>query len=565
MAMELRPYQEDILTKMATALRGGERGTGRGVITRPAVAAATGAGKTVMFSHLLTDPRWTSRRITDGRRLVLVHRDELARQAAGTIRAAAPHTGDRVGIVRAEVDEHDADIVIASVQTIARRARRDRIRDVTMMIVDEAHHAAAPTWREALAHYGAWEGVPTSGWSATLSRSDDKALGDIWQEVVAQFSIMDGIRSGSLVDVRGVRVHVSDLDTSSVARSRGDVQAGQLSDALMDADAPAEVAAAYAEHAMTPAGAPRPGAVFAPTVASAEATAQALTDIGIQAEMISGATPLEERAEIYERYRTGRTRVLCNAMVLTEGWDAPWAEVAVIMRATQSKALYVQMVGRVLRPWPGKHQALVLDVVGVGADHGLATIVDLHPATREEGHLDPDAIDGMTLGEIDDSLDDLFGPDEMAGLDGGALSGQVRGELISRTFDPFANSRAVWLTTPKGTMFIPSGEWILFAWPVGEGLFTLGRIRNLPRKTKATVIDGYSDLPIDPALRHLEALALRNDPSLSRKNASWRKSGAASEKQLQFARSIKAPLASGMGKAEVSDAISVRIAELALD
>ena len=567
--LPLRDYQVEILSAVRRALLGEQRGTGSGPVNRPAVAAATGGGKTVMFSHLLTDPQWTPSVDRRSRRLVLVHRDELAQQARKTILAADPGLASDggIGIVKAEQNEVDAHVCIASVQTLASPGRAEAIRDVGMVICDEAHHASAPTWRGALAQFGAWNGVPTIGWSATLARADDQHLGDIWQEVVAQWTIIDGVKSGNLVDVRGLRIQVSDLDTAKIRRSHGDLQAGQLSEALHDAEAPEQVAKAYAEHGMREDGTPRPAVVFAPSVETAQATAQALTAAGFPAELVCGDTPLDERAGIYERFRRGETVALANAMVLTEGWDAPWCEVAIIMRATRSTPLYTQMIGRILRPWPGKTDALVLDVVGASEDNELATLADLSKTVK------------VVKGEIDEgtSLLDAFtaAEEQLYGVEQGPFSGAMlaaarRGdtdtEVHATAFDLLSKSKALWMSTPKGTMFIPSGDWILFAWPAGGGTFTLGRIANRPVRSKAIKLDGYENLPLDYALQHLERLALENDRTLSSKKAAWRQSSTpATMAQIGYAGRIGVQVKPGMTKAELSDAISVRIAEIALD
>jgi superfamily II DNA or RNA helicase len=551
--IKLRSYQRHILEQVRRSLLGMPRASGEDRLDRPAVAAATGSGKTVMFSHLVLDDHWTEGRVSpQGRRLILVHRDELVNQARGTLLGVDPAARDRIGIVKAERDEHDAEIVIASVDTLRSEERRRRITDVGLIIADEAHHAVAPTWRTALGHYGAWEGTPAVGWSATLSRADGGKLGDIWQEVVAKYSIIDGIRAGSLVDAEGLRVHVQAYDTSLIKVSRGDLGTGATGGALHDADAPAAVARAYSEHARREDGTPRPGVVFTPTVAIAQETADALTDIGIPAEMLSGSTPTDERAEIYERYRLGRTVVLCNAMVLTEGWDAPWAEVAVIMRVTRSASLYTQMVGRVLRPWPGKEKALVIDVVGATNDNRLATLVDLAITTKvdEDVRERLNTDEGVSLSGIADTLDDSPVRD---------------GEIKTTSVDLFQASRAMWLTTDGGTMFVPSGNWILFLWPTGEGTYSLGRIANIPRRTRARQIPEYADLPLEFALQHLEELAIRNDPTVSNKSSPWRRNPTVSPEQRKYASSLGIELPADATRASASDAISVRVASLALD
>lgn len=554
--LPLRSYQEWILERVRGALSGAPRGTGAGPVNRVAVAAATGAGKTVMFSHLLTDSRWTPDVDPAARRLIIVHRDELVQQARKTLYDVDPglRRDGGIGVVKADQDDHGAHIVIGSVQTLANPARRQRVRDVGLLVVDEAHHAVAETWRDVLGHYGAWEGVPTIGWSATLDRADDGCLGDIWEEVPAEWTIEDGVRCGALLRPEGLQIELAQLDTSRLPTTAGELRAGALGAALEKADAPTEVAKAYDEYARTAAGGIRPGVVFAPSVSVAELTAEALNERGIPAEVIQGNTPVAERGEIYERFRTGRTKVLSNCMVLTEGWDAPWAEVAVIMRATRSNPLYIQMVGRILRPWAGKGGALVLDVVGATADNKLMTLVNLQRTITDKESDDP--LPG------DDERDDGPGLSE----DGPIARDPRLYEMRAREIALMEQSKALWLRTPKGVMFVPAGDTIFFAWPTGPGTFSLGAVRSVPCRTKPEMFGDLTDLPLEYAVAHLERIAIDYDPTVARRNASWRglRGGLVTEKQQAYARGLGLDIPNGTLKGDASDMISIRIAERAL-
>src|SRR5436190_21331894 len=165
--LPLRDYQRAAID----ALHAGWQAGG----TRLAVLLPTGAGKTVVFSHLAAEQH--ARGI---RTLVLAHRDELIQQAAGKIRAVAPHL--RVGVVKAERDEHrDVDVVVASIQTLAGTKRREAIRDIGLVVVDEAHHAAAPTYMETLQHFGCFDRTPAAGFTATMKR-ENGGLAEVWEE-----------------------------------------------------------------------------------------------------------------------------------------------------------------------------------------------------------------------------------------------------------------------------------------------------------------------------------------------------------------------------------------------
>lgn len=367
-AVTLRPYQEEALDAIAEA-------RGRGV-RRMLVALPTGAGKTIVFSELI-------RRRDGGRALVLAHRDELLDQAGKKIRSASP--GVAVGMVKAERDEHDRQVVVASVQTLSRPARLARLTmDFSIVVVDEAHHAPAESYRRVLAAVGAFDpaGPLVLGVTATAERGDGVALGSVFEEVVYSRSMLSLIREGFLTDLRGIRIGL-DADFSKVRVSHGDLVDADVADALMAADAPSTIAAAYRQHA----GARR-GLVFLPTVAVAHAMAAALLDVGITAEAVDGTTPDAERKAILGRLRSGATQVVANCAVLTEGFDESSLGCIVVARPTRSKPLWIQMVGRGARLHPGKSDCLVLDVVGVAARHdlvSLATLAGVDPEALERG------------------------------------------------------------------------------------------------------------------------------------------------------------------------------------
>lgn len=355
-----RPYQVDAIKALAD-------GWAEGTNNRLAVVLPTGAGKTVVFANLISE---SLAQLNGARALVIAHREELIQQAADKIRTVCPQL--RVGIVKAGRDEHqDADVIVASIQTLAVERRRNAIRDIGMVIVDECHHAAAPSYMTVLEHFGAWRGVPTAGFTATMTRTDG-GLAEVWQDVVFTLDILEMIEDGYLCDVRGKRVIVEGLDLDTVKTRAGDLQDGQLGQALDDSGAAKVVAEAYRQHA-----ADRPGVVFTPTVDTAQSMAEAFTAAGIPAAAVWGDMPKDDRAATLDQYKAGAVQVLTNCMVLTEGFDAPWTSCVVIARPTKSAGLYCQMAGRGLRLFEGKKDALILDVMGASTRHKLASIVDL--------------------------------------------------------------------------------------------------------------------------------------------------------------------------------------------
>jgi ATP-dependent helicase IRC3 len=356
MRFDVRPYQQEAIDAIAAAEARG--------IRRPLLALPTGTGKTVVFAHLI--------RQRGGRSLVLVHRDELLWQAAEKLQVIAPAL--ELGMVKAARDEVDAPCVLASVQTISRETRLARLpRGFQTVIVDEAHHGVAETYRRVLAAMGSFEanGPLTLGVTATPMRGDQVGLNAVFQEIVYQQSILEMILAGYLADLRGVQVGLQ-VDFRRLHTRAGDFIESELDDLLLEADAPEHICTAYREHAQG-----RKALLFTPTVSLAMRMAAALRADGVAAEMLCGETPLGERRAILQRLRSGETRVVCNCAVLTEGFDEPSVDSIIIMRPTKSPTLYTQMIGRGTRLFPGKDDCLVLDLVGATSRHDLMNVASL--------------------------------------------------------------------------------------------------------------------------------------------------------------------------------------------
>jgi superfamily II DNA or RNA helicase len=438
--LKLRDYQSATIRALHTRWDAGDR--------RVAAVLPTGAGKTVVFSHLVADfvARNPGKRV-----LILAHTDELVSQAVKKLRDVAPHL--RVGVVKASRNDVRAQVIVASVQSLRSEKRRRQIRNVGLVIVDECHHAVATTYRKILEHYGCFldqdpvagrlgiDPTLVAGFTATLARGDKLSLADVWQSVAYRKDIAFMIRAGYLLDLTGRRVEVDDLDLKNVKRSGGDYQAASLGEAMTASLAPEIVARAYLEHASD-----RSGVLFAPTVSAAQAFAGALDDLGVKTEVVHGGMPVTERRAIIARFEAGVTQVISNCMVLTEGFDSPRASCVVIARPTRSAPLYQQMVGRALRPYPGQTQALVLDVVGASQVHGLASLIDL---SEKPIKLAPDQ-------SFLDAVDEL---EEAESEEPGARPKLVHsGPVKVVEFDPLArDSKRVWMATHGGHYFLSAG------------------------------------------------------------------------------------------------------------
>lgn len=523
--IKLRDYQREAIDAVFAAWSGGMR--------RPAIVLPTGAGKTVVFSALVREfmgPGYPSRGPhpdipgsnilqTARRVMILAHRDELVDQAIAKLRAVMP--GVNVGKVKAEDNDIDADVMVCSVQTLAYQSRREALSltsqrlygPIGLIITDECHHAAAASYQKI---YDAFPDALQLGVTATMARGDGVGLGKVWEEVVYKRSILNLISKGHLVDVRTKRVDLKSLDMGAVKVSKGDWASGDLGRALMDAQADTAIARAYQEHAGD-----RQGIVFTPTVETAHAATDALLDAGINADVIRGETPPEVRRWRYEEYRTGKLQVLVNCMVLTEGFDMPQAEVAVIARPTRSAPLYTQMVGRVLRPHPGKREALVLDLVGASAN-GLRTLIDLEP-----GNLQAPVRDGESLAEA------VIREEEE--LNGTVSAGSLAFELKVRDIQSFASFSMAWLRTPAGVVFIACGDAVKIYlapskvtpghWDVKVAQYGVAPGSQPPTLKWTYRGTEYNDLPLGVAMAWGEAVSEDYQPvgyGIAR-SAAWRK------------------------------------------
>src|SRR5881397_2853563 len=356
MRLTPRPYQhEAVAALLAAAARG---------VQRPLLVLPTGTGKTIIFALLV------QRR--GGRSLILAHRDELIQQALDKLHLVDPTMP--LGIVQAARDELTAPTVVASVQTLSRRPRLARlVPDFHTIVIDEAHHALAPTYRRILEYCRAWrpDGPLVVGVTATPERGDRQSLRPVFERIVYQKTLLEMMQAGYLVDLRAIQVLLQ-ADFDALRTQHGDFVEAELETLLLEANAPAQVLAAFQAHA-----AARKALLFTPTVATAYAMAATFCTAGIAAEALDATTPIATRRAILQRLHTGATRVVANCAVLTEGFDEPSVDCIIVARPTQSAPLYQQMLGRGTRTYPGKTDCLVLDVVGVSTHHTLHTAATL--------------------------------------------------------------------------------------------------------------------------------------------------------------------------------------------
>ena len=339
----LRPYQQELIDGARTAYRAGENAV---LFHLP-----TGGGKTVTASTVVQGAA------TKGNRTWwLTHRRELSEQASQTFHnLGIPHGTIRGGHVS---DKH-ALVQVASIQTIARRLAD--LPPPDLIVFDEAHHIGAAQW-EAI--FNAYPRARKLGLTATPWRLDGQGLGNWFGHMVTGPSVADLIEQGSLSPYRLFAPAIPDL--SGVATTAGDYQRGALAKAM---DKPTIVGDAIGHYTRLCPG--KRAVVFAAGVENSRHIAAQFNEAGIAAEHVDGSMPAEQRDAAVERFRSGETLILSNADLFGEGFDVPAIEAAILLRPTKSLSLYLQQVGRALRPAPGKAEAIILDHAGNSLKHGL--------------------------------------------------------------------------------------------------------------------------------------------------------------------------------------------------
>jgi len=343
MSLTLRPYQQRAVHDLRLAFRDGARA--------PLLVLPTGGGKTICMAEIL-------RGIADRGRsaIVLVHRRELITQTAHKLALAAVEHGT----IAAGITPTDHPIQVASVQTLVRRL--DHITtSPDLIVVDEAHHATSSSWCRILQH---WPDALRLGVSATPIRLDSRGLSAVFDRLVLGPSVADLVFTGYLAQSR-IYAPPQVADLSELRRRAGDYAIDQAADAM---DRPTVTGDAIA-HYQRLAGAQR-AIAFCCSVQHAEHVADSFNVAGIPAATLLGSLDPVRRDQVVQQFAAGQLQVLVTVDVVSEGFDIPAAGCAILLRPTQSLSLYLQQVGRVLRPAPGKTHAVILDHVGNVHRHG---------------------------------------------------------------------------------------------------------------------------------------------------------------------------------------------------
>ena len=359
-ALQMRPYQQAAREAIHAEWNDGRR--------RTLLVLPTGTGKTIVFAAVTEDQVRSGSRV-----LVLAHRGELLEQAADKIKRS---TGLTSAVEKAEQTCLDSwcRVVVGSVQSLQRPARLEQFPAdyFGTIIIDEAHHAITDGYQRVLEHFPE---ANVLGVTATPDRGDMRNLGEVFDSLAYEYKLTQAIREGYLCPILAQTIPLQ-LDISQVALSGGDFAVGGLGTAL---DPYLEQIASE----MQTACAGRKTVVFLPLIKTSQKFRDILNSKGFRAAEVNGQS--EDRTEILSDFSNGKYNVLCNSMLLTEGWDCPSVDCIVVLRPTKVRSLYSQMVGRGTRlsPETGKKDLLLLDFLWLTERHELCRPADIICENRE--------------------------------------------------------------------------------------------------------------------------------------------------------------------------------------
>lgn len=344
--MELRPYQEEAKKAVLE-----EWGCGH---SRTLLVLPTGCGKTVVFAKIAEEC------VREGKRvLILAHRGELLQQAADKLKKA---TGLNCAVEKAEESCIGSwyRIVVGSVQSLTRMNRLKKFdrEYFDVIIIDEAHHCISDSYQRILEYFSAAEVL---GVTATPDRGDMKDLGSVFESLAYEYTLPKAIREGYLSPIKALTIPLR-MDLSGVGVQAGDYKVGELGTAL-------DPYLYQIAEEMGKCCADRKTVVFLPLVETSRKFRDILNEKGFRAAEVNGNST--DRAQVLADYEAGRYNVLCNSMLLTEGWDCPSVDCIVILRPTKVRSLYCQMVGRGTRLHEGKEHLLLLDFLWHTERHEL--------------------------------------------------------------------------------------------------------------------------------------------------------------------------------------------------
>ena len=350
--MELRPYQSEAKAAVFTQWDKGARKT--------LVVLPTGCGKTIVFAKVAEECVRQGNRV-----LILAHRGELLEQAADKIKKST-----NLGCATEKAEQSCLGswfrITVGSVQSMQREKRLSQFSDdyFNVIIIDEAHHCISDGYQKVLQHF---PDAKVLGVTATPDRGDMRNLGEFFESLAYEYTLPKAIREGYLSPIKAMTIPLQ-LDLSGVSIQSGDFKAGDIATALDPyLHQIADEMMKYCRDRKT--------VVFLPLVKTSQKFKEILNEKGFKAAEVNGES--KDRTEVLKAFDKGEYNVLCNSMLLTEGWDCPSVDCVIVLRPTKVRSLYSQMVGRGTRLCEGKSHLLLLDFLWHTERHELCHPADL--------------------------------------------------------------------------------------------------------------------------------------------------------------------------------------------
>ena len=388
-SMALRPYQQEAFDAIFNKWEEGQR--------KLLLSLPTGCGKTIVFAKVIEQCVRTGKRV-----LVLAHRAELLSQAADKLQKS---TGLGCAVEKAEDTCIGSwfRVVVGSVQTLCREKRLNQFDAdyFDTIIIDEAHHCLSDSYQTVLEHF---PDAQVLGVTATPDRGDMRNLGEYFDALAYEYSLTRAIREGFLCKIKAQTIPLR-LDISGVAMQSGDYASGQLGTALEPyLDSIAQEMATICKDRRT--------VVFLPLVKTSQKMRDILNSHGLRAAEVNGNS--DDRAQVLEAFARGEYDVLCNSMLLTEGWDCPDVDCVVVLRPTKVRSLYCQMVGRGTRLAPGKEELLLLDFLWHTERHELCRPASLICESPDVAKKMTENLEALSLEEDGQMAIDLETAEEKA-------------------------------------------------------------------------------------------------------------------------------------------------------
>lgn len=395
----LRDYQQEAIDACINAINLGRKRIG--------VSLATGSGKTVIFSNLIDQMRQNYGKLGPYKTLILVHRRELALQTVSTIKKFFPKYKVEIEMGKYHADLDNSDIIIGSVQTMIRRLDKYMPGQIQLLIIDEAHHAAAASYTKILEHFDVLKtqtSIPVVGFSATFERADRKALTNAFDEIVYHKGILEMIDKNWLCDCKistiDIRLDFNQIETSN--NHGKDFKIEGLSKVMNTAEINKLVLNTYQRYQTK--NKLKSTLLFAVDVPHVKALHELFRDNGINSEYVTANTKEHHRDDAVNRFKRGEIDILMNCGIFTEGTDIPNIDSIMLCRPTKSRSLLVQMIGRGLRLHNDKRFCHIIDFGGGSTSSGVVTIptlmgidntgLELDDATLEELEFIKKQIDG---------------------------------------------------------------------------------------------------------------------------------------------------------------------------